>query len=190
MMTNNIRRILVGLLVSGACVCVSETAAQPGRGLFVEPRVQTTQLLDDQAVLVGIRAGIARTAGLSVEVGLDLLPRAVARNPGPFFGDEISRLGRLSGALRYNGSLVGPLRYDVGTTLAAGLFSGSFCGGTDACTGGDPGLYLGIGPEVGLGLSLSDRLGLRISGGYAVHQFEPGPEPRGLTIGAGLRIVP
>jgi len=189
-MTNNHRGILLGLLVAGACVCVSETAAQLGRGLFVEPRVQTTQLLDDQAVLVGIRVGIARTAGLSGDVGLDLLSQAVSRNPGPFFGDEISRLGRVAGALRYSGSLVGPLRYDVGTTLAAGLFSGSFCGGTDACTGGDPGLCLGIGPEVGLGLSLSDRLGVRIRGGYAVHQFQAGPEPRGVTIGAGLRIVP
>jgi len=47
MMTNNIRRILAGLLVAGACVCVSETAAQPGRGLFVEPRMQTTSLLGE-----------------------------------------------------------------------------------------------------------------------------------------------
>lgn len=108
MMTNNIRRILVGLLVAGACVCVSETAAQSRHGLHVEPRTQTTQLLDDRAVLVGIRAGIARTAGLSFDAGLDLLTRRVSRNPG---------------------------------------------------------LYLGIGPEVGVGLSLSDRLGFRIRGG-------------------------
>ena len=107
-------RIFLVLLCGGSCVCVSETAAQHRRGLFVEPRVQTTQWLGEQALLVGVRVGPDRAEGVSFDVGLDPLATSVFRNPGPYLGDEISRLGRLSGALRYNGSLVGPLRYDVG----------------------------------------------------------------------------
>jgi hypothetical protein len=151
--------------------------------------VQATSLLGEQAVLVGARLGLNRVSGASFDVGVDLLASPVSRNPGPYVGDKISRLGRLAGAIRYNGSLVGPLRYDVGATLAAGLFSGTFCGGTDACAGGDPGLYLGVTPDAGVGLSLSDRLGVRVSGGYAVHRFHQiGPDTNGVAVGLGVRF--
>jgi hypothetical protein len=88
-------------------------------------------------------------------------------------------------------SLIGPLRYDVGGTLSAGLFSGTFCGGTDSCAGTDPGLYLGAKPDVGVRLALSDRLSVRVSAGYAMHRFHQiGPETNGVAVGVGVRFSP
>lgn len=185
-----ILRALLVLLLGWASVLAPEGKAQQRRGLFVGPRAQTTQLLGDPALLVGVRVGPHRAEGVSFDLGFDLLATPVSRNPGPYFGDEISRLGRLSVGLRYNGGLVGPLRYDVGGTASAGLYSGTFCGGTDSCAGAGPGPYLGARPEVGVRLAFSDRLALRLSGGYAIHWLLVGPEMNGMVIGLGVRVSP
>ena len=140
-------------------------------------------------MLVGARLGLDRVSGVSFDVGIDPARQFRLLRSGAHFGDKISRLGRLAGALRYNGSLVGPLRYDVGATLAAGLFSGTFCGGTDSCVGGDPGLYLGVTPDLGVRLPLADRLAIRVSAGYAVHQFHQiGPDTNGVAVRLGVRF--
>ena len=182
-----VRSILLLAFLLG--LFVQTVTAQSRSGFFLEPQTQAVWLLDEPALLAGLRLGQERRTGLSYDFGFDALIGSTTTDAsGPYRGDYVRRLGHASFALRYNSTLSELLRYDLGASVAAGLADAESCGGTDVCTGG--GLYLGAGPEGGLTLMVAHGLGVRISAGYSANAFVLGPSGSGLSLGFGVRLLP
>ncbi|MEP0547554.1 MAG: hypothetical protein ABJF88_11530 [Rhodothermales bacterium] len=162
-------------------------AAQAPASFFVEPSAGVAWVLGEPTPTVGVRAGRASAAGFGYDFGVDAALRSVeTHTPSGHLDASVDRLVRGSAALRYGGALLPRVRYDLGAAVAAGTTDALDCDGGDACVG--TGLFLGVGPEVGLTAVLTGRLGLRLAATYA-HSVSPGgPDGlSGLALGVGLR---
>lgn len=154
--------------------------------VFVEPSVSVTRIFGDQTGFIGVRAGMASENGFSADIGFEVLTHSVHRNPGPYVGDQITAMMRLSLGLHYSLRVVQDLRVSVGGASSVGFAQGQFCGGTDVCT--SPELYSSIGPELGLRQQITPWLSVFLRGGYRWHKFESiEPAP---AIGGGVQLWP
>ena len=175
------------LLLSGVlCWGVSDAAAQERWGFFIEPRLQSTSLLGERAMLVGGRVGYVFSSGLAVDGEVEVLRESVYRSAEPYFGDRIRHLTRVQLGVRYQGMVHRRVRYDVGVAGAVGATETMICGGTDSCVGTSG--YLGLGGEMGVQFVLRDGVSLRADIGY--DRSVPVDEIKGFAFGAGLRVSP
>lgn len=180
----HLRSFLAAAIVFGASA--STATAQQQDGFFVEPDARSVWLLDEPALVVGLRLGSARSHGFGFDLGFDSLIGSASRNPGPFAGDAIRRLGRLSLALRYGGEFTERFRFDLGGSVAAGFADAEVCGGTDVCAGTSG--YLGAGPEAGATFLVGEEFGVRLNAGYV--WSSPLSELGGPSVGLGVRFWP
>ena len=179
------RRII--FLLGVTFLFTTEVSAQLPNGFFVEPKVQTTQLLNDQTLFVGISAGDTFEERFSFEIGLSFLTIPVHRNPGPYFGDKIDGLNRLSLGLRYRGPLPAGFCYEIGGLGTIGALNGNFCGGTDSCVGGGFVTY-GGGPELGLKKVMRGWLSIYFRTGYTWREIDL--LANGMRFEIGVRLSP
>lgn len=181
-------RSYLGIVIVAGLVCLVSLprAAQSQADVFVEPFATVTRLFGDATGFVGVRAGVISRSGFSADIGLDVLTHSVYRNPGPYVGDQITAMTRLSLGLHYSLRVVQDLRVSVGGASSVGFAQGQFCGGTDVCT--SPELYSSIGPELGLRQQITPWLSVFLRGGYRWHKFESiEPAP---AIGGGVQLWP
>jgi hypothetical protein len=134
-MMKNIALVLrcIAMAIIALVGSTAEGSAQEQGGFFVESEVRAMQLLDETAPVVGLRIGHARPNGLGFDLGVSALVGSPSRNPGPFRGDTIQRLGRLFLALRYDGVFTDRLRFDLGGVVGLGYADAEICEGTDVC---------------------------------------------------------